>query len=69
MKAKILELNNTGAFVSLDNGSAINISLDELPSKCNVGDMVNLNFSTQSSISPNTLSNDRFPNEKLFDFI
>lgn len=69
MKAKILELNHINAFVSLENGSNMDISLDELPSNCQVGDMVNLYFSAQNSISQNTLTNDRFPNEKLFDFI
>lgn len=69
MKAKILELNNTDAFVSLENGSKINISLDELAPIYNVGDTLNLNFTTQSSISPNTLLNDRISNKKSFDFI
>lgn len=68
MKAKVLELNSMGAYVSLENGATMNISIDDLPINCKVGDDVNLFYSAQSGISPNSLSNDRMLNEKLFDY-
>lgn len=68
MKGKILDLNETNAFVSLNDGSTINLSSSAIPKNSKVGDMVDIPFSTLSSLSDNVFTHDTLSNDKLTGF-
>ncbi len=57
MKGKVLDKNMTEAYIMLDNGDTLDISVTRLPRNISVGDIVDV------PISVNSVSND-----KLVDF-
>ena len=61
MKGKILDLNKTDAFIALNSGETIDMSISHLPKHLKIGDIIDVPFSgTNSTV---TLTND-----KLVDF-
>lgn len=58
MKGKIIDTSLTDAFISLENGETIDISLSKLPKNSKVGDSVNIPFNSTSALT----------NDKLMDF-
>lgn len=57
MLGRILDMNNTDAFVSFDDGTTMDIGISHLPRGVKVGDTVNIER------DPNRITND-----KLIDF-
>ncbi|WP_169735797.1 hypothetical protein [Clostridium lundense] len=57
MLGRIIDMNNTEAFVSFENGITTEVSKFSLPENVHVGDTVN--------IDPNVM---RLTNDKLIDF-
>jgi hypothetical protein len=57
MKGKVIDKSLTDAFVNLENGSTLDISLSHLPKNLKVGDMVEVPFDNHS-----------LTNDKLVDF-
>lgn len=68
MKGKILDLNETDAFISLNDGSTIDVSLCRISKNAKVGDMVDIPFSTLNSLNNNVFTHDTLSNDKLIDF-
>lgn len=68
MKGKVLDLNQTDAFISLNDGTTMNISLSSLPLGTKPGDMVDIPFSTLNSLNNNLFNHDSMRNDKLVDF-
>lgn len=58
MKGKIIDTSLTDAFISLENGETMDISLSKLPKNSKVGDSVNIPFNSTSALT----------NDKLMDF-
>lgn len=69
MKGKVLDLNQTDAFISFQDGTTMDISTSRLSSSVKVGDIVDISISTTSSINSDTFLHDRLTNNKLVDFI
>ena len=59
MKGKIIDTSLTDAFISLENGETMDISLSKLPKNSKVGDSVNIPFNSTSALT----------NDKLMDFL
>jgi hypothetical protein len=57
MKGKVIDKSLTDAFVSLENGDTIDISISQLPKHTKVGDTVDVPFDNHS-----------LTNDKLVDF-
>ncbi|KAJ49859.1 hypothetical protein BD780_003971 [Clostridium tetanomorphum] len=57
MLGKIIDMNNTDAFITFQNGTTKNVSKLSLSSNAKIGDTVN--------IDPNAM---RLTNDKLVDF-
>lgn len=57
MLGRIIDMNNTEAFVSFENGTTTEVSKFSLPQNVQVGDTIN--------IDPNAM---RLTNDKLVDF-
>lgn len=68
MKGKVLDLNQTDAFIALEDGSTIDISTSRLSNDVKVGDTVEVPISVKSSIDNNAFLHDKLINEKLVDF-
>jgi hypothetical protein len=68
MKGKILDLNETNAFISLNDNSTIDVPLSRIPINAKVGDMVDIPFSTLNSLNNNIFTHDTLSNDKLIDF-
>lgn len=58
MHGKIIDMNKTDAFINFENGTTMDIGLSHLPSKCKVGDTVNINFADQSKIRNDAMPKD-----------
>lgn len=58
MKGKIIDTSLTDAFISLENGETMDISLSKLPKNSKVGDSVNIPFNNAPALV----------NDKLMDF-
>lgn len=69
MKGKVLDLNQTDAFISFEDGTTMDISTSRLSSSIKVGDIVDIPISTTSSINSDTFLHDRLINNKLVDFL
>lgn len=59
MKGKVLDKNLTDAFVALESGETMDISVSHLPKNIKVGDMVDI---------PMNNSREMITNDKLVDF-
>ena len=57
MKGKVIDKSLTDAFVSLENGETMDISVSQLPKNIKIGDRVEI-----------PLSNHTLTNDKLVDF-
>lgn len=68
MKGKILDINVTDAFISLNDGTTMDIALSNLPIGIKIGDMVDVPFSTLNSLNNNVFNHDSIRNDKLVDF-
>lgn len=52
MLGKIIDMNNTDAFINLQNGTTIDISLSKIPTNSKIGDTINVpinNFLSSST--------------------
>lgn len=61
MKGKILDINKTDAFIALDSGETIDMSISHLPKHLKIGDTISVPFSAANA----TVS---LTNDKLIDF-
>ncbi|SHK05733.1 hypothetical protein SAMN02745163_03111 [Clostridium cavendishii DSM 21758] len=68
MKGKVLDITQSDAIVSLNDGSTMDISLSKLPIHINIGDMVDIPFSTLESLNNNVFNHDTLGNNKIVDF-
>lgn len=59
MFGKVIDMNNTDAFVELTDGITINVSVSKLPNHIKVGDKVDVSFSNSSTML----------NNKIIDFL
>lgn len=59
MFGKVIDMNNTDAFVELAEGITINVSVSKLPNHIRVGDKVDVSFSNTSNML----------NNKIVDFL
>jgi len=60
MFGKIIDMNNTDAFINLSDGTTIDVSVGRLPKNSKTGDTVDLNIG--NSTNTNLLNN------KMLDF-
>lgn len=58
MLGKIIDINNTDAFVDLIDGTTIDVSINRLPSNSRVGDKVDINMTKPLNML----------NDKMIDF-
>jgi hypothetical protein len=54
MFGKIIDMNNTDAFINLLDGTTIDVCIARLPKNSKVGDSIDLNMST-----PTNMNNDK----------
>lgn len=59
MFGKIIDMNNTDAFIELAEGLTVNVSISKIPNHIKVGDKINLSLSNSSPML----------NNKMIDFI
>ncbi|GAA0121183.1 MAG: hypothetical protein KID00_14095 [Clostridium argentinense] len=59
MFGKIIDMNNTDAFIECAEGLTINVSINKLPTHTKIGDKINLSLSNSSTML----------NNKIIDFI
>lgn len=59
MFGKIIDMNNTDAFINLLDGTTMDVSVARLPKNSKIGDTVDLNMG-----APTNMSNDKM--ESLF---
>lgn len=57
MYGKIIDMNNTEAFVNFLNGTTVNVSVSRLPKNSKLGDTVDLNNESPSSMIKNSMIN------------
>jgi len=57
MFGKIIDMNNTDAFVNFLNGTTINVSVSRLPRNSKLGDTVDLNNEAPSSMLKDSMIN------------
>ena len=57
MFGKIIDMNNTDAFVNFSDGTTINISVSRLPKNSKLGDAVDLNNEAPTSMLTNSMIN------------
>ncbi|MGH4052501.1 MAG: hypothetical protein ACREVX_14430 [Clostridium sp.] len=57
MYGKIIDMNNTDAFVNFLNGTTVNVSVSRLPKNSKLGDTVDLNNESPSSMIKNSMIN------------
>ena len=67
MKGKVIDMNKTDAFISFENGTTMDISVNNLPRHVSVGDEVDIHFSSNASFQSST-SRDRMTNNSTVDF-
>ncbi|SHI84030.1 hypothetical protein SAMN05444401_1554 [Clostridium amylolyticum] len=67
MKGKVIDMNKTDAFISFENGTTMDISVNNLPRHVSVGDEVDIHFSNNASFQSST-SRDRMTNNSTVDF-
>lgn len=67
MKGKVIDMNKTDAFISFENGTTMDISVNNLPRHISVGDEVDIHFSNNTSFQSST-SRDRMTNNSTVDF-
>lgn len=53
MKGTIIDTSLIDAFISLENGETVDISLSKLPKNSKVGDSVNIPFNNAPTLSNN----------------
>lgn len=56
MNGRIIDMNNTDAFVTFDDGTTMDIGVSHLPPHSKVGDTINIEFSTTK------MTNDKLTN-------
>lgn len=54
MFGKIIDMNNTDAFVNLLDGTTMDVSISRLPKNSKVGDSVDLNMAAPTNLSTPT---------------
>jgi len=57
MFGKIIDMNNTDAFVNFLNGTTVNVSVSRLPKNSKLGDTVDLNNESPSSMIKDSMIN------------
>jgi len=57
MYGKIIDINNTDAFVNFLNGTTINVSISRLPKNSKLGDTIDLNNESPSSMIKDSMIN------------
>lgn len=57
MFGKIIDLNNTDAFVNFSNGTTVNVSVTRLPKHSKLGDTVDLNNEAPSCMLKDSMIN------------
>lgn len=68
MKGKIIDLNSIEAFISLEDGSAIELPLSRLPLNHNtIGDIIEVQPDFYSAFNNTTLTHDTIRNSNSFD--
>lgn len=68
MKCKILEINTDDALISLEDGTAFDISVTKLPKNIKQGDFVEIPFSPYSDFQSHSFKKDTLTNNKIIDF-
>lgn len=58
MLGKIIDINNTGAFIDLIDGTTIDISINRIPPNSKVGDTINVDMNKSLNMI----------NDKMIDF-
>lgn len=68
MKGKVIDMNKTDAFISFENGTTMDISVNNLPRHVSVGDEVDIHFSNNNTSFQSSTSRDRMTNNSTVDF-
>lgn len=58
MLGKVIDINNTDAFIELMDGTTIDISINRIPSNSKVGDTINVSMNKSLNMM----------NDKMIDF-
>ncbi|SHE41874.1 hypothetical protein [Clostridium fallax] len=69
MKCKILELNSLDALVSLEDGTAFDISVTKLPENIRSGDIIDIPFSPYSDFESHNLKKNSILNNNTLDLL
>ena len=59
MNGKIIDMNNTDAFINLLDGTTIDVSIARIPKNSKVGDSIELNMEAPTNMNNNKM-NDSF---------
>jgi hypothetical protein len=68
LKGKVLDMNKTDAFISLEDGTTIDLSVSRLSQNVKVGDTIDVPISIRNSIDNSSFSHDKATSDKLIDF-
>ena len=68
MKGKVLDMNKTDAFVSLEDGSTIDLDVSRLSQNVKVGDTVDIPITMRNSVDTSSFSHDKANSNKQIDF-
>jgi hypothetical protein len=61
-------MNKTDAFISLEDGTTIDLSVSRLSQNVKVGDTIDVPISIRNSIDNSAFSHDKANSDKLIDF-
>lgn len=57
MFGKIIDMNNTDAFINFSNGTSINVSVSRVPKNSKIGDTIDLNIDAPTNMLNDTMIN------------
>ena len=57
MFGKIIDMNNTDAFINFSDGTTMDVSVTRLPKSSKIGDTIDLNIETSTNILNNKMEN------------
>jgi hypothetical protein len=57
MFGKIIDMNNTDAFINFSDGTTMDVSVARLPKNSKVGDTIDLNIQTSTNMKNDKMEN------------